>query len=566
MHKIREKLTANFAKISRATGLIRLKVFYQILLIVAIMVIFLGVQAYMNGAIINTMQNAVKTIFVDGSDKLNQIARLKQDIATIQTGYSEAVIHEGASSYQLDSNLNAKFGIVLEWLDEEGKKDISAKLDSIKELFKALPNKANYQHVKNGLIELNYSLDNIQSRISSAMVAGITNNERFLNESRTNGLIMMLVGFIFSICIGLVIVHSIATPLKQMETAARAIASGDLTQNITTSGAPEILRAVDGLNRASHSLLELVRNINSEATELFLAGRKLQTAAAETGNSASEVARTMEELAKGSLQQTTQISQAANTVHFLSDLVQGVSNDTEAIFAAAAKTAQTAREGLKATGDMADEIQELFVATKEMGGVITELGRASDEINNVISVIRNIAEQTSLLALNAAIEAARAGEHGKGFAVVSRETGKLADQSKQAVDLVVGLVTHIKESTEQAVNTIQKGMARAENGKNLAAQTATTFEAIFKEIDENLAQIDTVAQSARKMNQSNKIVIEAINEIAAISQENLASNEEVSAATEEQSAATQQVTALADQLNQIANHLQGAVTVFKLEP
>ncbi|HBE79230.1 MAG TPA: hypothetical protein DDW65_15875, partial [Firmicutes bacterium] len=213
----------------------------------------------------------------------------------------------------------------------------------------------------------------------------------------------------------------------------------------------------------------------------------------------------------------------------------------------------------------ADEIQELYISTKQIDEVISELSKATDEINKMISVINGIAEQTSLLALNASIEAARAGEHGKGFAVVALETGKLAEQSKEATKLINNLTANIKGRMDQAVQAMQKGITRAENGKNLTSQTAGTFETITQSLNDNLVQIDTVAQSTRMMAEHNSRVMEKITDIAAISDESLSSTEEVSATTEEQSASAQQVAALAENLNHIANNLQQAVAVFELE-
>jgi methyl-accepting chemotaxis protein len=57
-----------------------------------------------------------------------------------------------------------------------------------------------------------------------------------------------------------------------------------------------------------------------------------------------------------------------------------------------------------------------------------------ERINELTNEILQISGQTNLLALNASIEAARAGEAGKGFAVVADEIRVLADSNKQTAD------------------------------------------------------------------------------------------------------------------------------------
>ncbi|HBE77178.1 MAG TPA: hypothetical protein DDW65_05280 [Firmicutes bacterium] len=96
------------------------------------------------------------------------------------------------------------------------------------------------------------------------------------------------------------------------------------------------------------------------------------------------------------------------------------------------KIAASANVGQKVTGDVASEMSNLYETTQKINSVIGEMNQTSFEINEVASLIWKCFRATSLPALNAAIEAACAGEHGKGFSFVAVETGKLADQSKQA--------------------------------------------------------------------------------------------------------------------------------------
>jgi methyl-accepting chemotaxis protein len=290
----------------------------------------------------------------------------------------------------------------------------------------------------------------------------------------------------------------------------------------------------------------------------------LNGAASYSGKSATDVAQAMEQIAQATSEQTIQINDTVEKVDLLAQLVKKVTGDTEQISFVSEQVAESARLGQKATNDVANEFNELFNFTKEAAQVIEELHNTSEEISESTTVIQGIAEQTTLLALNAAIEAARAGEHGKGFGVVAVETGKLADQSKQAVGSIANLIAQMKNRTKHAVDVMQQGITKTDAGKKLATEATTTFEGIFQALHDNLRQIETVAKSAREMANTNEEVISAVTTIAAISEEALANTEEVSATAEEQSASAEQVSALAENLNQVADQMKLSVSVFEI--
>jgi heme-based aerotactic transducer len=58
-----------------------------------------------------------------------------------------------------------------------------------------------------------------------------------------------------------------------------------------------------------------------------------------------------------------------------------------------------------------------------------DLNQSFSSITEFVKLVQGMADQTNLLSLNSAIEAVRAGEHDNGFAVVSNEVRKLAEQT-----------------------------------------------------------------------------------------------------------------------------------------
>lgn len=151
---------------------------------------------------------------------------------------------------------------------------------------------------------------------------------------------------------------------------------------------------------------------------------------------------------------------------------------------------------------------------------MAKISIANDEVKQCLSNLDKLATRTTLLAFNAAIEAARAGDTGTGFAIVAKEIGELAAESKRMsslvgrkIDLAVSVVAEGNGAVDQAVNAlndinaIAKRVSRSVDG--LASdirQHSTAVSAIFdhgeriaSEVEESVDQGQQLEVGAERL-------------------------------------------------------------------
>lgn len=158
-----------------------------------------------------------------------------------------------------------------------------------------------------------------------------------------------------------------------------------------------------------------------------------------------------------------------------------------------------ANEGNLLVQELETKIHTIAANTDDMGEIVDQLQDSSNKITKIIEMVKQIADQTNLLALNATIEAARAGVQGKGFAVVAQEVRNLAEQSKQSVEQITGIIQTSTTLTKQAVDTTAEIKKMVDQGLEGSGQTQAKFHQILLSINQNNAQIHQVQEDMKKL-------------------------------------------------------------------
>lgn len=426
-----------------------------------------------------------------------------------------------------------------------------------------------------------------------------------VSTKQKNANVMILLSGIVTIIIGTFIVvvirrciNNIIIPVEKLGTSAEVISSGNLTENIDITAHGEVGKLVESFRTMVQNLKVVITNVSKSVETVTEVSKSLSFNTQFAAKSAEQVASAIQEVTKGSIEQSSLINANMKTVSQVSSGIQQiaagaqeqasstaitadmlnqmtatireVAASAQNVAQSSGKTKETADKGEKAVNLTIDGINGIKTKVFETAARIRELGEYSQKIGEIILVIDGIAEQTNLLALNAAIEAARAGEHGKGFAVVADEVRKLAERSGKATKEIADLINTIQQLTTGVVIAMEQGTVEVEQGVALALDAGNALREILVTIEDTHVQVYNISAAAEEISASSDEVVKAIQTVSAITHQNTATTEELALAgtsmnkvMENILAITQESTAVAEEVSASTEEMTASIEEIK---
>lgn len=279
----------------------------------------------------------------------------------------------------------------------------------------------------------------------------------------------------------------VIAPLRRAIAHLNVLAAGDLSRPLPPERA---------FNREMHQLQTSIGHMQGG----------LQRLVSEVRDAASGILNGVGRLADGNRQLTAQSAKQNGELQLATEHVQQLAARVEENGQYAQQASQRTEQARQCAGAGEQMMETVNVS---MQGIVNQ----SAEMRGIVALIDSVAFQTNILALNAAIEAAHAGVHGRGFAIVAKEVGLLAqksshstrdiqqlinrslrqiDQGSQAVDLLTGnlrqiidlvnkcsaLMGDISLASLNQGESIQDVTARISALNQVARQTGTVVNAV----------------------------------------------------------------------------------------
>ncbi|GCD09884.1 methyl-accepting chemotaxis protein [Clostridium tagluense] len=411
-----------------------------------------------------------------------------------------------------------------------------------------------------------YTLNNGQImgvKVPSSEVLKNLNNLRYII------VLIIALGIIGSIIIALFIGRRISRPIEVATGFIGKLAKLDLTYNDKSIN--QMLLSKDeigvmgkGLIELKKELIKVVYELKKDSDGLLQYSNAISANAEETSVSITVVAQTVEELAKGSVEQAKEAQDGSYKLSILAGEIEEVVVSSNSLKEYSIEIEKMQDKGSKAIKELNVKLELNVHATEKVADNIDELSKKSSLIGEIINTIQSIASQTNLLALNAAIEAARAGESGKGFAVVAEEIRKLAEKTATSTQEIDEIVKQIQGEISLGKNNMDEAKNTVKQASSVMITSIEAFDVIGEGIYNIKSKIQCIASSMNAVDSGKDDIVDAIQGISAITQEAAASTEEVAATMEEQEAAIKNVSETVEELKELAVVLDKIVGKFTI--
>ena len=387
----------------------------------------------------------------------------------------------------------------------------------------------------------------------------------FIKSKSSAVFLMALIIMAMASIVAWITSRSVAVSVRETEKVIGALADGNLTLGVEEKllgRNDEIGDMARSVEKLKQELFEIISDIKKSSGILNASGESLSQMAENSSATTNEMSKVIEDLSKGAVSQAEEIEEASVHIGEMGHVIEEIVSSVDGLDDTSAKMKNASDESSVIIRQLSESNDRTTQAINRIGRQIEATNDSVQMIHAAVELITSIASQTSLLALNASIEAARAGEHGKGFAVVASEIQKLAEQSNDSAEKIKDIIRDLLSEAEQTVNVMHEVEDIVAQQQEKLEETKTKFVSVADGVNASRSETEAIQSHTQICDQSRARIIDAVQNLSAISQENAASTEQTTASMAGLNEAIRQLSVAAKELQGLSENLEKDMSFF----
>lgn len=388
-------------------------------------------------------------------------------------------------------------------------------------------------------------------------------NKSILESIAITIIITAIVALVITL-IASVIIKKYLNAIIDINNMSKAMGKKDFTQRSNIKLDDEIGDAIRELNNS----FDILKGVMKENLSLSQTLSENSTSIDDSSNSMYEVSRqvsaSIQNISVVAQQQAGSMVDISNNINTLGDSINDVSKTIDVLnnlYSVLSRNVENNNQGMQ---KLLIDNSALQNSIEDLSIDIIDISRSTKKIDDFIKIIEDIANSINLISINASIEAAHAGEVGKGFAVVAKEINKLAENSKEATDIIKVTTLDINKKISKAVDVLGETKVVSINESTSVKETVSSLKNISDEIRVMKSAIKSIIDSNNVVTSKKEEILKIVETSAASMEEVAAATEEITASTEEQFSSMEEIRSLASDLKVLAMEMKESIAEFKV--
>jgi len=332
----------------------------------------------------------------------------------------------------------------------------------------------------------------------------------------------------------LILKRIVIVPIKEIESGARKLASGDLTVRFHRKDRDEVSEAMGALEDALKGISAILRRIKEISKRIGTVASQIEADSAHVLEGARLEAEAIANISSSVEELNAAVSDIADAAEALAVSSEQTATAVEELTANISEIAKSSNVLAASVEETSTSVEQLTSTIREVSAHASELERSAEEtfsaVSEIRTAIRNVQDRTkesASLSEKVAEEASTTGLQAIEKTLLGMEKIKIASETtteyikkllerSEEIGRIVGLIDEIADQTTLlALNAAILAAQAGEHGKGfsvLADEIKSLSERTSFSTKEIGSLISAVAKEVREATDANRLVIEAVNE------------------------------------------------------